>query len=372
LAGLYIHIPFCKQFCSYCDFYSVQSQKWMPELLQALKDEMTIRRKYVASPHTLYIGGGTPSLYKAEEIGGLIEHAKNLWNSNFIEMTLEANPEDISQIYCQKLADYGVNRLSIGIQSFYDEHLRFMNRRHNATQGSKAVEAARNAGFKNISIDIIFGFPGLSQKQWRQTIINALSIAPEHISAYQLGLEPGTLLFKKYQQGLLQPVAQEEAAAQYALLQEMLSANGWEQYEISNFSRQGYRSLHNSAYWQGISYLGLGPSAHSYNGVVRHANVRSIKKYTEGVKNLPLAMKEERITHKKRYNEFIMTRLRTKEGFLQKTIEQQVSHPTILNHFKRTSEHLLHQGLLFEQEQYIKIPPHKWFVSDGIILELMV
>jgi len=344
----------------------------MPEVVQAIKEEMIIRSNYIEPPHTLYIGGGTPSLYQAEALGGLIDLARKTWKCHFDEVTIEVNPEDLSQHYCQTLANYGVNRLSIGIQSFFDEHLKFMNRRHNAIRGCKAVEAARNAGFRNISIDIIFGFPGLSQKQWRKNIKKALSLAPEHLSAYQLGIEPGTALFKKHQQGLLQPVAQEEAAEQYGILQELLLAEGWEQYEISNFARKGYRSLHNSAYWQGISYLGLGPSAHSFNGAVRHANVRSVKKYVEGVKNLQLAIKEERITVRKKYNEFIITRLRTKEGFLREAIEQQMSQPTILSHFKRSSERLLQQKLLVEEEQYIKIPPHKWFVSDGIMMELMV
>jgi len=346
----------------------------MSALLQALKDEMKLRHNYIESPETIYIGGGTPSLYRAEELGGLIEEAKKLWGCHLKEVTVELNPEDVTPDYCQTLAEYGVNRLSIGIQSFDDNHLRIMNRRHSAAQGVRAVEAARKAGFQNVSIDLIFGFHGLTMEQWRSNIKRALSLAPEHLSAYQLGIEPGTLFDQMVREGRLNVVEQEVAAAQYALLQELMSVAGMEQYEVSNFARKGYRSQHNSAYWQGICYLGIGPSAHSFNGTTRHANVRSLGRYIKGVAEGRLAIKEEQIGPQKRYNEFVMTRLRTVEGICKEELEQHhvLSGQKIRRHFASESARLVQQGLLLERPDAITIPPQKWFVSDGIIMRLMV
>ncbi|MCL2502727.1 MAG: radical SAM family heme chaperone HemW [Bacteroidales bacterium] len=372
MAGLYIHIPFCAQFCGYCDFYSVDTQKWMPELIQALKKEMALRRDYISAPQTLYIGGGTPSLCKVSALSGLVDTAKELWKNDFKEVTVEVNPEDLTPAYCKELAGHRFNRLSIGIQSFFDEHLQFMNRRHSAAQGVRAVQAARQAGFGNISIDLMFGFPGLSQAQWRQNIEQALSLRPEHLSAYQLSMEPGTPFFKGCAEGWMQPVEGDEAANQYALLQELLPAAGLRQYEVSNFAREGYRSLHNSSYWQGIPYLGLGPSAHSYNGRLRHVNMCSLKVYLKKMSHGWLPIKEEQLTHKKKYNEFVMTRLRTAEGFLRREIEQHIIRPAHLHHFEQAASRLLERGLLLEQEGRITIPPQKWFVSDGIIVDLLV
>ena len=311
-------------------------------------------------------------MYKPEQLIGLIEEAKKLWKVDFKETTVEMNPEDVTLAYCSTLAAGGVNRLSLGIQSFFDEHLLFMNRRHNAKQGIMAVEAARLAGFRNINIDLIFGFPGLSQNQWKLNIKQALALEPEHLSAYQLGIDPGSLFYRKVQQGLLDPVSQELAADQYALLQKLLLDTDLKQYEVSNFARKGYRSIHNSAYWHGVSYLGLGPSAHSYNGEARHANMRHLNKYMEGVKSLKLAIQEERLTLKKKYNEFVMTHLRTIEGFSQEAFKQQKWPIKIQRHFEQEADILLQQGLLSEEQGIIKILPEKLFISDRIIRELMM
>ena len=345
----------------------------MAALLQALKVEMAMRRDYVFLPKTLYVGGGTPSLYKAAELGGLIQEAKRLWGDHFTEVTVELNPEDVTVDYCTMLVDHGVNRMSIGIQSFTNDHLRWMNRRHCAEQGVRAVEAVRKAGCQNVSIDLIFGFPGLSDREWSAHIAQALALAPEHLSAYQLGIECGTPLFAMAQKGLLRPVAQEVAANQYAMLQELLPAAGLLQYEVSNFAREGYRSQHNSSYWQGIHYLGLGPSAHSFNGVARHANVRLLGRYLTGVHEgvLQKFQKEERTTRRKRYNEFVMTRLRTLEGVSRREL-QAFADDKVWNHFERESARLVQYGLLVEKEGAVVIPPQKWFISDGIITQLMM
>ena len=327
------------------------------------------------SPSTLYIGGGTPSLYKPEELGELIVEAKRLWKCEFQEITIEMNPEDVTPDYCARLTLYGVNRLSFGIQSFFDAHLHFMNRRHNAMQGIRAFEAARSAGFQNISIDLIFGFPGLSLSQWKSNIEQAIALHPEHISAYQLGIEPGTPLYRRVQKGLLQPVPQEEAADQYAILQEMLPLAGWAHYEISNFAREGYRSRHNSAYWQGAPYLGLGPSAHSYNGVKRYFNVRNLGRYLDGFSYV----KTEQLLPRMRYNEFIMTRLRTSDGFSERELTSWMAPwcrssfiEAMERHFHAATAPLLEKGLLILHNEMYMIPPEKWFISDGIIVSLIM
>ena len=342
----------------------------MSPFLQAVKTEMAVRRHYIEPPNTLYMGGGTPSLYAAHELCSLIDESKKLWGCECKEITVELNPEDVTLDYCHTLAKGGVNRLSLGIQSFYDDHLRFMNRRHSASQAIRAVEAARDAGFYNLNIDLIFGFPGLLESQWRHNIEQAIALGTEHISAYQLGIEQGTPFDKMVRQGSMQPVSQEVASAQYALLQQLLLDAGWEQYEVSNFARKGYRAVHNSAYWQGVSYLGVGPAAHSFNGVARHANVRHLGRYLKGISLGQLVCKEERITPRKRYNEFVMTRLRCVEGFSREALYQHIFDPNLRLHFEEAATGLLQRGFLVERDGRIAIPPAKWFVSDGIIREL--
>jgi len=333
---------------------------------------MVLRRDYVVNPQTLYIGGGTPSLYPALELGDLIDAAQSVWSCGFKEITVEVNPEDVTPEYVGILANCGVNRLSVGIQSFFDEHLRFMNRRHSAEQGIRTIQAARDAGFSNISMDLIFGFPGLSITQWRQNIRQALALNPEHLSVYSLSIEPGTPFDKACKAGLMQPVAQEAAADQYALLQELLPEAGLGQYEVSNFAREGYRAMHNTFYWQGVPYLGLGPSAHSFSGVMRHANVANVGRYIDKISKGEEAVKAERLMPSTRYNEFIMTRLRTASGFSRHELELQKFGSRYLNHFEQASSSLLQRGLLHEEEGRITIPSPKWFVSDGIIVDLLV
>ena len=331
---------------------------------------MALRRHYIEPPNTLYMGGGTPSLYAAHELCNLIDEAKKLWECEFNEVTVELNPEDVTTDYCHTLAQGGVNRLSMGIQSFFDDHLRFMNRRHSASQAIRAVKTAQDAGFCNINIDLIFGFPGLLEPQWNRNIEQAIALKTEHISAYQLSIEQGTPFDKMVWQGSMQPVSQEVAAAQYALLQQLLPAAGWEQYEVSNFARKGYRAVHNSAYWQGVSYLGVGPAAHSFNGVARRANVRHLGRYLTGISHGQVVCKEERITSRKRYNEFVMTRLRCVEGFTREELWSHIFNSQIRLHFEEVAARLIQRGFLVERGGRITIPPAKWFVSDGIIREL--
>jgi oxygen-independent coproporphyrinogen-3 oxidase len=344
----------------------------MGDLLRALKEEMVTRRDYITPPDTLYVGGGTPSLVPAKELGGLIEFAKELWKTDFVEVTVELNPEDVTTDYGKELIDVGVNRASVGIQSFCDNHLQFMNRRHSALQAIHAVEALQSVGFQNISLDLMFGFPGLLETEWRRNIQQALALHPKHISAYQLGIEPGTPIYKEVNKGTIEMVEEDVAAGHYTLLQEMLATADFEQYEISNFAQKGYRSRHNSKYWLGVPYLGVGPAAHSYNGVARHANVKSVQRYLDGINfGLPY-IKKESITTKKRYNEFVMTRLRTAEGLCQKTFDEEFTDKKIRLYYEQSLHDLLQKGLLVMEAGYVKILPQKWFIVDGIIRELVV
>ena len=379
MAGVYIHIPFCAQFCSYCDFFSVRDLAQMPAVLQALEKEMLLRKDEISSPRTLYIGGGTPSLYPAKDLLGLVDTARRLWKVDFEECTIELNPEDVTEAYCRELREGGVNRLSLGIQSFSDEDLRWMHRRHDAARGVAAVRAAQKAGISNVSIDLIFGFPGLSMARWKAHLEQALALEPLHLSAYQLGIERGTPLYRRYARGHLQPLAQEAAAGQYAYLQERMAVAGWEQYEISNFARPGYRALHNSAYWTGSPYLGLGPSAHSFDGWHRKANVKSVEGYMKALAEGRLALRREKSDARSRYNEFILTRLRRDEGFSASELlawmtvpERGLEGAEWLACWERLSQEPLREGLLLRQGDHIKISPDKWFVSDGIIMGLMV
>lgn len=269
MAGLYIHIPFCKQLCHYCDFFSCISLAKTGPVLEALLREMELRRRFLPgdSLSTLYVGGGTPSVYAPQELGRLTARARELWNCTGLEeSTVEVNPDDLSPACLDGLLRAGFDRLSIGIQSFVDRDLRLMNRRHTAEGAEKAVREAQRAGFGNISIDLIYGIPGMSDREWRDNLERALSLEVQHISAYHLTVEPRTVFGRRAAQGKFTPVDEETSQRQYLTLHRTLTAAGYEHYEISNFARPGRRSRHNSAYWTGEPYLGIGPSAHSYDG----------------------------------------------------------------------------------------------------------
>lgn len=268
MAGLYVHIPFCSSFCIYCDFYSEVAPERVDAYLEVLSRETASRKSELSvPPSTLYVGGGTPSLLSDSQFGRLCEALRSAFDLSAVEeFTVEANPDDITT---EKLAIWrscGVNRLSIGVQSFCDAHLKWMRRRHDSAAAARAFRMAREAGFSNISMDLIFGYAGLSMREWESSIEEALSLGPEHISYYQMMLEEGTPLTALADSGRYEEPPQEECAAQYALLQRRLAQAGYIQYEISNFAMPGFESRHNSAYWRREPYLGLGPAAHSFDG----------------------------------------------------------------------------------------------------------
>lgn len=317
MAGLYLHIPFCSSRCVYCDFYSTTCASEASRYVEALIGEMRMRRDYLSdSLHTIYIGGGTPSLLDVS----LLARLKSGWESCFsvqpdAEITLEANPDDLSPDYLAALRQLGFNRLSIGIQSFCDETLALLRRRHTAQQAIEAVEAARRAGFDNLSLDLIYGLPGEGLERWRQHVEQALALHPEHVSAYLLTYEEGTPLSRMRQAGKVAEADEELAWACYRFLTRRLREVGYEHYEISNFSLPGRCSRHNSSYWSGVPYLGCGPSAHSYNGTTRCWNEPDLQAYLVAVEGnrLPPCTQDERGRYTA-FNDYVITRLRTRQG----------------------------------------------------------
>lgn len=332
MAGLYIHIPFCGSRCAYCDFYSTTSPERIAEYVGAVKREMTARRDFLPGGRldTVYIGGGTPSLLSPEQLQGLLDHAAGLWDCSALkEVTVEANPEDLSEEYLARLAGTGFTRLSIGVQSLDDGLLKLMNRRHDAARAKNAVRAAQMAGFGNISIDLIYGIPGMSAAQWEHTLDEAIALGVQHISAYHLTIEPGTA----FGQRRLRPISGMESERQYETLRRKLGEAGFEHYEISNFALPGRRAVHNSSYWSGEPYLGVGPSAHSFDGARRREWVATnvdgyISAFSGAIphKNKGSSLKNaffhnttpiyegETLSDRDIFNERVMTSLRTSKG----------------------------------------------------------
>ncbi|MDR3184044.1 MAG: radical SAM family heme chaperone HemW [Prevotellaceae bacterium] len=376
MKGIYIHIPFCKQLCAYCDFYSSISLKEKDAMLHALLHEMALRRDYFPAssqgPVTLYFGGGTPSLLAPAELKLLLQTAQTVFNvEELSEVTLEANPDDLSPAYLEALLSLGINRLSIGIQSFSITHLQWMNRRHTAAQAINSVKQAREAGFANLTIDLIYGFPSLRMEEWKQTLMQALTLDVPHISAYHLTIEPHTLFGKQAEKGLLQPLDDEESERQFLLLHHTLTQAGYVHYEVSNFARPGYEAQHNSAYWQQQPYIGIGPSAHSFNGVSRQWNKANNRQYTAALaQGLPF-FESETLTPTMRYNEYILTGLRTATGVSPASIREHFGEQ-YAGYFSRHIEPYLQTGKLKRKDEKIYIPPQHFFVSDAIIESLFL
>lgn len=367
MPGLYIHIPFCTRKCAYCDFYSSTDLSLRDRLAEALRREMRDRRDYLGAAilDTLYVGGGTPSLMPAAALRGLIDTARDIWGfSDRPEITLEANPDDLSADYAAALATTGVNRLSIGIQSFIDRDLRFMGRRHDAAAAVEAVRTVRSAGFDNISIDLIYGIPGVSESEWKHNLTVASQLGVEHISAYCLTIEEGTPLVRRMQAGEFTLPPDAEIETQYAMLREELAAAGFEHYEVSNFALPGRRSRHNSAYWSGEPYLGIGPSAHSFDGATRSWSAASLGDYLSGAR-----LTTERLSDSDRYNEYLMTRLRTSDGLDVTELTSRFGDAKAPE-FLRHAERLLASGNLVRTGSRYRIPADRFLLSDGIIRDL--
>jgi oxygen-independent coproporphyrinogen-3 oxidase len=317
MAGIYIHIPFCKQRCSYCDFYTRVAPRQIDDTVNAIVREMELRYKYLKNEavQTIYFGGGTPSLLTSEQFSRIFEKIHLLFSVNTeAEITFEANPDDLTPAFFESIQALPFNRISIGIQSFDDTQLKLINRRHTGNEAIAAVQNARKAGFDNISIDLIYGLPHQSLESWEIQLEKAFQLHSEHISAYGLTYEEGTPLHKQRELGRITSAGDVEMIEMHKLLLRKMETAGFEAYEISNFAKPGLRSQHNSAYWKMTPYLGLGPSAHSYDGDSRQWNVSSIKQYNQNVVEGGDFYEREVLTLIDKYNEYIMVAFRTKEG----------------------------------------------------------
>lgn len=373
MAGIYFHIPFCRRICAYCDFYKNADLRQMEQTLAAMEREVVARREYLRgeSVRTIYFGGGTPSLVSAEWIGRAIERCRTTFDCTTLEeVTLEANPDDLMEEYLKALHEVGVNRLSIGIQSFDDEVLRTMNRRHDAAAAIRAVEAARAAGFDNITIDLIYGLPFGPKDALARSLAQAVALGVEHISAYHLTIEPNTRFGRMAERGELVPIPEEESELQYNQVHTTLTAAGYDHYEISNFAREGRRSRHNSSYWQSQPYLGIGPAAHSFDGESRLWAVSSVTEYLAGVDGGE-CFQMEHLTAEDRYNETIMTSLRCREGVDLETLAKNFGRDRA-ECFVAEAERFVASGVLRREGNHIAMCPERWLVSDLVIAELFI
>lgn len=367
MAGIYFHIPFCKRACAYCDFYKQIGTKHIAETLSAMRGELRQRQSYLKGEKigTIYFGGGTPSLCSPRQIDDLMNDCAKLFDCSATEeITLEANPDDLTEEYLRDLRSAGINRLSMGIQSFDDACLKLMNRRHTAAEAIRAVETAQKAGFDNISTDLIFGVPGFGGEKLKQSIRQMLALGVQHISAYHLTIEPNTFFGRQMARGEFSPVKEEVSEEEFLAVHHALTDAGYEHYEISNFALEGRRARHNAAYWHGVPYLGIGPAAHSFDGSERHWNISSVEDYLEGAE--PEA---EELTARDHYNEYLMTRLRTIEGIDLEEVERMFGHRQLefLMHNLRQSM-LAHR--LSTTGTHIALKPEHFLVSDLVIKDL--
>ena len=375
MSGIYIHIPFCKQACHYCDFHFSTSMKKKDEMVLALAKELQLRKDEFQFDaefpciETIYFGGGTPSVLTVKEIQLLIDTVRQNYSvSQNPEITLEANPDDLSEENLSAFAAIGINRLSIGIQSFFEEDLKLMHRAHDSAQAKKCLEFATRY-FDNISLDLIYGIPGMTNERWRQNIETALSFGIPHISSYALTVEPKTALNKLIQTGKVAEPKDEVTKEHFMILVETLEAKGFLHYELSNFGKENYFSRNNSAYWLGKKYLGIGPSAHSYDGVSRSWNVANNALYLKAIQKGELPREVELLSQEDRYNEYIMTGLRTIWGVSLVRIEQEFG-TDYLNYLKQQSQKFISDGLLIITDGILKPTLKGKFLTDGIASDL--
>ena len=373
MAGIYLHIPFCTSRCSYCDFYSSTQTHWTNTYIDALCKELNVRSHYMKEEtiDTIYIGGGTPSLLNSKQLSKIFNTIYNIYKvDNHAEITLEANPDDLTIPYIKTLHSLPINRLSIGIQTFQEERLLFSKRRHTATQASEAVKNCQNEGFKNISIDLIYGWPKQSLTEWEKDIEQAINLNIQHLSAYHLTYEEGTHLWYLRKQGAIQDIDEESSLLLYSTLIKKMQENRFEHYEISNFCKPGMHSRHNSSYWQGIPYLGCGAAAHSYNKNSRQWNVASIEQYVKGIENNEPIYEREELDLYTRYNDYVITRMRTKWGInLQETKLE--FGKELENYCLRMAQPYISNNKIELRGEQLRLTSKGIFVSDGIISDLL-
>lgn len=374
LRGIYVHIPFCRKACRYCDFFFSVSLQYLDPFVDALVEE--ISQKGEANPgellDSLYLGGGTPSVLSPAHLEKILEaiHRYYTFRDN-PEWTIECNPDDLDIGTVKKLRQAGFNRLSIGVQSFMNRDLEIMRRSHDAGQAEKAIRVASSSGFDNISMDLIYGIPGQSLSEWKENIEKAISLPVSHLSAYHLTFEPGTVFDHWRKKGKIDPVHEEESVLQYSVLREKLVPAGFEHYELSNFGRNGRVSEHNLLYWSGHPYLGLGPSAHSFDGERRSWNISSLKEYMERVTAGKGAAETELLSAREKYHDYLIISLRTKWGADPTHIESLFGRK-FLNHFEKQVQPFLKRGNMYVTGGRVAIDPEGWLITDHILRALFI
>lgn len=373
MAGIYIHVPFCKSKCSYCDFYSRVQTKHIQDLVDALCKEIHLRATYLRKEHlsTIYFGGGTPSILTIQQLSAIFEAISQHWDiAKCQEITLEANPDDLSDAKLRQLASLPINRLSIGIQSLNDNELSILRRRHTASAAIQAVKLAQKY-YDNISLDLMYGLPEQSISSWEYTISTVLALNIQHISAYHLTYEAGTLLERKRQEGIVKSVDEQMSLKMYETLVDMLASKGIVQYEISNFALPQKYSRHNSSYWEESPYLGIGPSAHSFDVSSRQWNPADLNCYIEGVQSDKPYYESEILSVEDRYNEMIMISLRTAKGLSLAKVRTAFGDDVCAALLKKAQRYIDRQ-IMKHQEDFLALTAKGLFLSDGIILDLML
>ena len=374
MAGIYIHIPFCKKLCFYCDFYHVVSVKDNSAFIDALLKEASIRKDYLENEpvSTIYLGGGTPSVFSIKELEKILNTLYKLFKvTDDCEITIELNPDDVLSGYLEGLKSHNINRISLGIQSWRDSDLKLMNRRHDSAQAVIALKETLAAGFENVTIDLIYGIPGMTLKEWESNLDFSFSFDIKHLSAYHLTFEEGTVFGKMLEKGMISEIDEDDSAAQFNLLVEKAESAGFIQYEISNFGKPGFFSIHNSNYWKQVCYLGLGPSAHSFNGYSRQWNVRDLKGYIKSVNAGKSFFESEELDTKTRFNEYIMTSLRTMWGIDLEYVEgmfEKEGYDYVMNLAGKFKNY----GLMKLEKKSLVLTNQGKLISDNIISEFMM
>lgn len=382
MTGIYIHTPFCKSKCAYCNFFSIASESKINDYVEALKKEIVLRKNYLGGEtvKTIYFGGGTPSLLSVKNIEEILE----LLNKNYEiipnpEITLEINPDTIDREKMSSLKQIGINRMSVGIQSFDDEDLRYLGRRHDSKHAMQVLEDLKHTDFEKITLDLIYGMPTLTEEKWNKNLDIFFSTGITHLSAYALTVEPKTILGQRIEKGDLQSVSEEETICHYNILVERTKENDFEHYEISNFAKEGFRSQHNSIYWRDEKYLGLGPSAHSYDGNSRQWNISNLTKYIQMVgdaetqrrRESELFYEKEILSTEDKFNEYVMTSLRTSWGCDIEKIERDYGKSYAHHFLKNIKKYLENGEMLKENNTYFLSEDGKLF-ADGIAADLFL
>ncbi|WP_294271388.1 radical SAM family heme chaperone HemW [uncultured Chryseobacterium sp.] len=372
---IYIHIPFCKQKCSYCNFHFSTSLRGKEEMLAAMKKEIFLRKDELQHKNlkSLYFGGGTPSILSPDELKSLIDEVLKYYSfEQDIEVTLEANPDDLDKNFLKGLSDSPVNRLSIGTQSFFEADLKLMNRAHTAHEAEDSIKRAQDFGFENLSIDLIYGSPTSDLETWKENLHKTIALEVPHISSYALTVEPKTALENWIKKGKVSNPREEEQNSEFYYLSSFLKDHGFDHYEISNFAKPGFYSRHNSAYWKYNEYLGIGPSAHSYNGLDKRSwNIAHNQQYIQKLSSGILAKEEEILSEKDQFNEMIMIGLRTVWGVGLDQLKTKFSE-AILEDFNAGIRQKMRDGILITDNNHLKIPEKHWFMADGIAADLFM